>query len=297
MTQQLIQHPAPRLLPWVYLGDELKRGNAILLPLRFFIGLGWLRAGVEKLLNPAWTSGTKLPEFFQAQLDANALYFPFYETLINQVFEPNAFILSWIILIGQLLAGIAILTGTLTNLALLGGLFMNLNFVLAGAVSPSAFYIVIQCALLASNVGATCGGDSFLSRHIHAFCLVAQPQFELQSRAVAKWGLLLGGISCCITAVLIVPYIRDFGPHSIEDPAMLMFILLMLGAMLLGILFVRMSMARASLRSGPRKLVIDLSEDVEQNYAHRGQNDSIGQTMLTTPSRPATAVAYRQTNQ
>ena len=243
MSQLVIQDHGPRLSVWSILETQLKHGGALLLPLRIFIGLGWLRAGVEKLIDPLWTSGEKLPLFFQTQLDAGAVYFPFYETLIHQLFEPNALVLSWIILLGELLAGVAIMSGTVTNLALLGGLFMNLNFVLAGVVNPSAFYIVIQAALFASNAGSTMGGDSFLSRYIHSVYLVAQPHFEEQKRPIGKWAFFVGCIICCITATLIVPYIRDFGPHGIDDPAMLLFIMFMLGAMLMGILFTRMSLA------------------------------------------------------
>lgn len=249
MSQMLYERPTLSLQLWRYLEMELMRGNAFLLPLRLFIGLGWMRAGMEKLIDPSWTSGTKLTLFLQGQIDANAVYFPFYETLITQLFVPNALSLSWIILIGQLLAGVAILFGTFTNAALLGGLFMNLNFVLAGAVNPSAFYIIIQSALLASNSGATLGGDAFLSRYIPSFWLVAQSNFEGRHRTLERWSLLLLGVCCCLAAALIVPYIRDFGPHSIEDPAMLMFILFMLGGMLLGIIFVRTGIGQFRLAS------------------------------------------------
>ena len=247
MSQILLNRPSSRrgysLWLWALLETELLKGNAFLLPLRLFMGLGWLRAGVEKLIDPAWTSGAKLPIFFQTQTAADAVYFPFYETLVTQLFEPHAFMLSWIVLIGELLAGAAILTGTLTNLALLGGLFMSLNFVLAGVVNPSAFYIVIQSSLLMANAGSTLGGDSFLSRYIRSFVIAAQSQLDFERNTFRKWGLLLIGILCCLTAALVVPYIRDFGLHSIDDPAMLLFILLMLGAMFIGIVFVRGSRA------------------------------------------------------
>ncbi len=240
MSQILSNPSSDRLRLWAYLEAELLKGNAFLLPLRLFIGLGWLRAGVEKLIDPIWTSGIKLPIFLQMQMTTDAVYFPFYERLITQLFEPNAFILSWIILIGELLAGMAILTGTLTNLALLGGLFMNLNFVLAGAVNPSAFYIVIQGVLLSGNAGATLGGDSILADYLRSF-LPATPSVPARgNRSWGKWTLMLGGVLCALAATLVVPYIRDFGPHSVDDPAMLLFILLMLGGMLIGIHFVRM---------------------------------------------------------
>lgn len=241
MAQILSAPSLDRLRLWTLLETELLKANAYLLPLRLFIGLGWLRAGVEKLLDPLWRAGDKLLVFFHAQVAADAVPFPFYETLITHLFEPNVFVLSWTVLIGELLAGIAILTGTLTNLALLGGLFLNLNFVLAGVVNPSAFYIVIQGSLLSSNAGATLGGDSLLARYLHPISTAAPSSSTHRNRPWGKWLLLLSGALCSLTAALVVPYIRDFGPHSVDDPAMLLFILLMLGAMLLGIHFMRMS--------------------------------------------------------
>ena len=234
---------------WSYLEAELLKENAFLLPLRLFIGLGWLRASVEKIVEPFWRSGDALQAFFHGQMAADAVHFPFYETLIAQLFAPNAFALSWIIIIGELLVGIAILAGTLTNLALLAGLFMNLNFILAGVVNPSAFYIVIQGVLLSGNAGAMLGVDSILFRYGSSTLKTAPASSGAGSGLLKKWGLLVSGILCGFTAVFVVPYIRDFGPHSVDDPAMLLFILLSLGAMLLGIHFVRVSVGQNRLHT------------------------------------------------
>jgi len=228
---------------------ELLKENAFLLPLRLFIGLGWLRAGVEKMIDPVWRSGDKILDFFNAQIAADAVYFPLYETLITQLFAPNAFALSWIILIGELLVGIAILLGAVTNLALLAGIFMNLNFVLAGVVNPSAFYIVIQAVLLSANTGAILGLDSVFSRYSGSFLIAHPSSFERGNRPSRRRALLVSGILCGLTALLAVPYIRDFGPHSVDDPAMLLFILLSLGAMLLGIHFMRVSARQNELQT------------------------------------------------
>ncbi len=229
---------------WAWLEAELLLSNALLLPMRLFIGLGWLRAGVEKVMDPLWGSGDTLLGFFQAQLGAGRVYFPFYETLMTQVFAPQALALSWIVAVGELLAGIAIMAGVLTNLALLGGLFMNLNFVLAGVVNPSAFYILIQGTLLAANAGRTLGADRVLAGYLRSR-VPGTPWGSGPGQAALP---LLGGLACTGAATLVVPYIRDFGPHSIEDPAMLLFILSMLGAMLAGIQFVRATTVQGSSR-------------------------------------------------
>ncbi len=94
------------------------------------------------------------------------MVFPFYHALVTDVFLPNAALLGWGVMLGELLAGVAILVGMFSNAALLGGLFMNLNFVLAGVPNPSAFYIIIQLTLFTGGVGAIVGMDAFLGRHL-----------------------------------------------------------------------------------------------------------------------------------
>ena len=89
----------------------------------------------------------------------------------------------------------------------------------------------------------TLGGDGFLARYSRSFPIAASSAPTRGRRAWRRWGLVLSGVLCGVTAMLVVPYIRDFGPHGVDDPAMLLFILLMLGAMLMGIHFVRLSTA------------------------------------------------------
>lgn len=204
--------------------DHIDAKAAYLLPMRLFIGLGWLRAGVEKLLDPNWAGGDSLHAFLTEQMAGGDVYFPFYAQFIHQVFLPNAAALAWIVLIGQLLVGAAIASGTLTNAALLGGLFMNLNFILAGRVDPSAFYVVIQLALFFGNAGAVVGVDAWLSRRVPS--LFAAAQTEPYRPTAAERQLLRGAaLLAAIAALLAVPFIREFGPQSVTDPAMLLFIL------------------------------------------------------------------------
>ena len=145
------------------------------MPLPAFVGLGWLRASAEKLTDPNWRDGTTLAGFPRGQVERDAVPFPFYEAVIADVFLPHAAALGSVVLLGQLLAGLGILVGALTNAALLGGLVMNLNFLLAGAPNPSAFYVVIQLALLLANAGAVLGVDAHLARTVRSPLIAAQP--------------------------------------------------------------------------------------------------------------------------
>jgi thiosulfate dehydrogenase [quinone] large subunit len=212
--------------------QELCKEGAYLLPLRLFIGLGWLRASAEKIVDPDWLGGAALAAFLQEKLAGDHVVFPFYRALIADVFLPNAAALSWIILIGQLLAGAAILLGLFTNAALLGGLFMNLNFILAGAPDPSAFYFVIQVALFIGGTGAIIGLDALLSRRIRTPLFVAKVgikswHFRSKERALLGLAVLSFGL-----AAYFLAHVRTYDPGlSVEDPAMILTVLFTLSSL------------------------------------------------------------------
>lgn len=211
-----------------WLVQMLQLEGAYLLPLRLFIGIGWLRAGLEKCFDPSWHTGAALSAFFGEQLESGLVVFPFYQTLIQSVFEPHIALLCWSIMLGEVLIGLALLSGTFSNLALLGGMLMATNFILAGQVNPGAFYIVIQLILFIANVGAILGVDYWLSRTIPYTVLVAQPKFQQTYRSGEKWSFLaLAGVSAFI-ACAVVPYIRDYSFGSVSDPAMILFVLAMI---------------------------------------------------------------------
>jgi hypothetical protein len=52
-----------------------------------------------------------------------------------------------LVVASQVAAGVALVTGWRVGWALIAGMFLNLNFVLVGAVDPSIFYLVAQMAL------------------------------------------------------------------------------------------------------------------------------------------------------
>ncbi len=208
-----------------HIRGELSSDRIYLVPLRPFIGIGWLRAFAEKATDPGWRAGTGVSNFLRHQVGEEQVVFPAYRWLITEMFLPHTTALGWIIMVGQLLAGLAILFGVFSNAALLGGLFMNLNFLSAGAVEPSAFYIPIQGLLFLMGAGAVMGVDAWLSRTVHHPLLVAQPvsrrRWPPRAR-VARAFILL--------ALLVAEYgfvhITDWSPRgSVRDPAVVLVVL------------------------------------------------------------------------
>ena len=206
---------------------EASKEGIYLVPLRAFIGIGWIRAFAEKATDPNWVGGGTLTDFLNSHLAADQMPFPFYRDLTTDVFLPHAAALAWIVLIGQLMAGLGIMTGTLTTAALLGGLFMNVNFVLAGAPDPSPFYIVIQALLLVCAAGTIMGVDGWIAARRHAKWRNSQPpnasgRIRFRCSLVRALSIPLA-LAASAVGVYAVSYIKDFSPAgSIHDPAAIM---------------------------------------------------------------------------
>jgi thiosulfate dehydrogenase [quinone] large subunit len=203
---------------------ETGKEGIYLVPLRAFIGIGWIRAFAEKATDPNWAGGGTLTDFLDSHLAADQMPFPFYRDLTTDVFLPHAATLAWIVLLGQLMAGLGILTGTLTTAALLGGLFMNVNFVLAGATDPSPFYIVIQALLLVCGAGSIMGVDGWIAARRRAKWRNSLPpnaSGRIRFRCFLVRVLCIPlALSAAAIGVLAVEYIKDFSPAgSIHDPA------------------------------------------------------------------------------
>lgn len=210
---------------------ELADHRAYLLPLRIFIGLGWLRAAAEKLINPGWYDGSELTAFLTGQLGWSQEAFPFYGTLMESVFIPNATALGLAVIVLQLFAGITILTGSFTNAGLWAGLLMNVNFILAGVPDPSAFYIVIQLVLFFGAAGAVLGMDARRSRRHHHPLLVASTAWEVDDTAQRR--RVYGGLAVVSVALAAVmaPYVSTIDPATVvEDPAMILVTLALFAA-------------------------------------------------------------------
>lgn len=138
--------------PSVTLGSS----SVLLFPVRMFLGFGWLRAGVEKMIDGSWWTGDYLSRFL---IEQRTRSLPFMEPLIDNVFEPFAEVISLVVMLLQLAIGIAFVTGRRLRPALWIGVTLNVVFVAMGAVDPSVFYIVIQLSLLAAVSLGVFGGS------------------------------------------------------------------------------------------------------------------------------------------
>ncbi len=111
---------------------------------RLFIGLGWTRAAVEKVIDSDWWNGTGIVTFIGEQ---SAQTLGWYRPVLDGMVAPNPVLFAVIVVVAEIAVAVSLLSGRAVGYGLLLGMFLNLNFLAAGAVNPSAFYLLSQGAL------------------------------------------------------------------------------------------------------------------------------------------------------
>jgi len=127
----------------------------IWLILRLYVGWEWLQAGWGKLNNPAWTgskAGSALSGFISGALAQTSGEHPnvqgWYAWFLQNLVQPYPVIWSYLVSWGEFLVGIALIVGLFTGIAAFFGSFMNMNYLLAGAVSINPVLFVSALFLI-----------------------------------------------------------------------------------------------------------------------------------------------------
>jgi hypothetical protein len=208
-----------------WFAGELAKPVAVLVPLRLFIGVGWLRAFFEKVGDPAWWNGSAVTDFLKLQMEQRLVVFPFYERIIETVLSPGGRWIGWLVMLAQLAVGVAILSGTYTNLALIIGAGLNLSFMLAGRITPSVFYIAIQTLLFVTEAGTAFGVDGELERDRAN----GSPPIVVAARLPRPGSIAKDVSDVTILAVvaalfsgLVFLHASEFGPGGIDDPGLVL---------------------------------------------------------------------------
>jgi thiosulfate dehydrogenase (quinone) large subunit len=207
---------------WRFTLREIGREAIWWLPLRLFVGIGWLRAFTEKAVNQGWHDGSSLAEFLTLHLPKAV--FPGYAALMQSVFLPNAALFSWLVMIAQVCVGLALLFGWRTKPALIAGVFMNFNFVAAGEPNPSAFYLVIQMALLSGGAAQVFALDAVLKRR------APKNRAQRDMHMLELWLPSAAGVLLFVIAISSFGRIKDFSAAgSVKDPAAILSVLSFVG--------------------------------------------------------------------
>lgn len=176
--------------------DRLDGQPSWIVLVELFVGLGWIRAAIEKVIDVHWWQGIVIDSFVA---DHSHLTLWWFRPFINDVVLPNSQAFSVMIVAGQLIAGAALISGRFLIVGLYIGMTMNLAFILAGAVDPSIFYLLLQAVL-------------------------ALWLFENSvSRDLGLRSLTFIMASAAVLAVASVPFVMTVQPSRVvEDPAMVL---------------------------------------------------------------------------
>ena len=147
-----------------------RRAGVFWLPIRLFLGVEWLEAGLHKFEDPAWLSGASaLPGNGERaaaipETGRPAITFEWYRDFLNWLLSMNAE--TWfapLITFGEMAVGLGLLFGILTGIAAFFGATMNMSFLLAGSASTNPIMFALAVGLiLAWKVAGYIGVDRWL---------------------------------------------------------------------------------------------------------------------------------------
>lgn len=164
--------------------------------IQLFIGLGWMRAVAEKAISTDWWSGATIGDFL---IEHNTMAVQWYQPFIDYVVGPNAIAVAVVVIAAQLFAALTLLSGRFVAAGLTVGMFLNLNFLSAGAVNPSAFYLLAQGAV----------GLWLVGRNLHWPAVKARVELAIA-----------GGLGLAVSALTSI---RTIAPADvIDDPAIML---------------------------------------------------------------------------
>ena len=152
------------------------RGSAPLwFVVRLYVGYEWLIAGVDKVMNPVWFgsgAGAAMKGFVAGALSKTTGAHPdvqmWYASFLQSSVQPHLVSWSNAIAVGEVLVGVGLIVGAVTGLAAFFGLFMNLNFMLAGTVSINPILFTLSIFLiLAWRVAGYWGLDKYILPHLY----------------------------------------------------------------------------------------------------------------------------------
>jgi thiosulfate dehydrogenase [quinone] large subunit len=196
--------PEPALARFLF-GDT--RFAWFWLIVRLYVGYEWLTAGWEKLSGVsinydsfgqhvnggAWVfndnAGAAIQGFVKGAIAKANGPFPdvsgWYAWFLQHVVLPNSVTFAYIITFGELLVGLALILGFLTGIAAFFGVVMNVNYLLAGAVSTNPILAILgSLIMLAWRIAGYWGLDHWVLRWLGTPWSEGQLRRRLRNRTV-----------------------------------------------------------------------------------------------------------------
>ncbi|MGB5755309.1 MAG: hypothetical protein WBM50_00210 [Acidimicrobiales bacterium] len=167
----------------------------VLLP-QIFLAAGWARAGVAHAMSRRWWNGEEILEFLALDTD---LRVGLYRHVLTGIVEPFPAVTAAVVGLTELVIAILLAANVRVKSALVAAAFLNVQFMLAGVVNPSIFYLVAGLGIAIWLLETTASPET-ISR-------------------LTRVGIGLGAVA----SLLLAPSIRTIEPETaIEDPALVL---------------------------------------------------------------------------
>ncbi len=127
--------------------------------LRLWLGAAWLQAGWGKVFGEkasVWVgneAGVAVTGFLKGALE-QATAPAWYADFIREIALPNATLFSYLVAYGEVLVGLALVVGLVTNLAALMGIAMNLAYLFSGTISKNPQMLLAESAIVFAGLAA-----------------------------------------------------------------------------------------------------------------------------------------------
>ena len=125
--------------------------------LRAFVGAAWIFGGLEKVLSAEFFANFPKTIAYFASKNPNGFFVDF----LNNIVAPNSAVFSHLVAYGELLIGLGLLFGLLTNISAVVGIFLSVVFYLgAGWTGISTAMLNVQMAVLQVIILAAAGSKT-----------------------------------------------------------------------------------------------------------------------------------------
>ena len=171
---------------------------------RVWLGWSFLQAGWEKLTDAkgAWigsTAGSAIKGFLgntvKGATGAHPTVHPWFASLTQNFFLPNATLFSYMVAFGETLVGIALIIGLFTRFAAFWGGFLNLMFLFGGSTSTNTEMLVAEVAIVFGGLYASYYGlDTFVLPYLKKVLHIGEVKTPIEQPVTSNPQLAATGI-------------------------------------------------------------------------------------------------------
>jgi thiosulfate dehydrogenase [quinone] large subunit len=158
-----------RIARWLFHGWA---GALLFLPLRLYFGIEWVKAGWEKVTDPAWmTTGKAVSGFAAGSIergtagDHPAVAYGWWVNFLEFLRDSTWFtpLLAKVIALGEVAIGVLLIVGLFTGIAAGLGATLNFSFMFSGSAGVNPAFLLAQVLLVAGwRVAGYLGADAWV---------------------------------------------------------------------------------------------------------------------------------------